>query len=81
MSRRSLASIVLWIGASVCLCLCLLVLDGRGSRAVALLGYVVLQAASIFAREKSERERPGLWWLVLAACSAAVLLGFWVAGY
>jgi len=76
MTARRAVSVALWLGASVCLALSLLVLDGRGPRVVALAGYIVLQGASIALTERA--GQPTRWTLIIGGVMLAALLGLWL---
>ena len=79
MTVRTAAPWVLAIAASVCFGLGLLVLEGLGPRTAALVGYIVLQGASIVLRERGKgQERRWRWPLILMASAVAVVLGFWL---
>jgi hypothetical protein len=74
-AHRSL-SVALWLGACACLALSLLILDERGPRVAALVGYAVLQGASIALAER--RGRPARWPLIVSGVLLAAVVGFWL---
>jgi hypothetical protein len=79
MTVRTAAPWMLKVGAVICLGLSLLVLDGRGARIAALVGYVVLLGAShVLTRQTSGKESRGFSLLILAGAAAAALLGLWL---